>query len=95
MDEQARKENAARLIEHIRGNVNGAHDAWKKLDMSDPQQRRTYVKNALGLEHEPTDEDIQAMHDHAGQHLQPQVEAMRKERPDSPVMGFFCLATEK
>lgn len=94
MDEQARKDNAARLIENIRGNVNGAHDAWKQLDTGDAQQRRTYVKNALGLETEPSDEDIQAMHRYAGEHLQGQVSQMRAERADSPVMGFFCVASE-
>lgn len=93
MNDQERKDAAAKLVQAVKNNTNGAYDKWTNLDTSDDNKRAAYVKDVLNLAQAPTKEDLDEMHRHATTSLGDQVEDMRNARPDAHTVGFLCLSS--
>lgn len=94
MNEHEHKAAAAKLIEAIKNNTNGAYDKWAAVEDGDMDGYARWVQESIGLPETPSHDDLQAMHEHSRAHLQDKVADMRAAHPEGPVCGLACVADE-
>jgi hypothetical protein len=94
MNDHERKEAAAKLIEAVKHNTNGAYDNWTKVNKDATHEYAQWVQKSIGLAHPPTAEDMEAMHEHSRAALKDDIADMRAARPEGPVCAGACIAED-
>jgi hypothetical protein len=94
MDDKQRRDAAEKLIEAVKNNTKNAFDNWNKLHEANVAAHAKWVKETLGLDHEPTREDLEGMHEHAKTALVDKVRAMRADKPSTAVVAGVCIAED-
>lgn len=92
MNEHERRKAAEDLVDAVKNNKNNAFDRWLDLKEDDHEGHVAWVRDSLGLDQDPSKEDLQAMCDHSKEHLRDKIEELKTLGPRVPAVGAFCDA---